>query len=43
MQRDEYDRIKAHADACGESVNGFIKRAIKSQMASDAHEQPHSP
>ena len=30
------DTIKAHADAQGESVNGFINRAIDSQMIRDA-------
>ena len=29
------DIIKAHADRTGESVNGFINRAIETQMAID--------
>ena len=29
-----YDEIKAHADACGESVNGYIKQAIQMRMES---------
>ena len=36
VQKEEYNRIKAHADTRGESVNGFIKRAIKEQMQRDA-------
>ena len=28
MQRDDYDILKAAADACGEKVNEFIKKAI---------------
>ena len=31
------DILKAHADAHGESINGFVKRAIRAQM--DADEQ----
>ncbi len=27
--------IKAHAEACGESVNGFINRAIDNQIEAD--------
>lgn len=30
------DEIKAHAEAQGESVNGFINRAIEKQMERDA-------
>lgn len=29
------DIIKAHADSMGESVNGFISRAIENQMKQD--------
>ena len=29
------EKIKAHAEAQGESVNGFINRAIDSQMERD--------
>ena len=43
VQREEYNRIKAHADARGESVNGFIKRAINAQMASDGLTEQISP
>ena len=36
------DIIKAHAAACGESVNGFINRAISETMERDSgpSEQP---
>ncbi len=30
------DTIKAHAAQCGESVNGFINRAIEQAMAQDS-------
>lgn len=29
------DKIKAHADSMGESVNAFINRAINNQMGQD--------
>ena len=32
MQLDQYEALKAGADAVGESVNGFIKNAIKSRL-----------
>lgn len=35
VQKDYYDQIKAHAAAQGESVNGFIKRAIDETMQRD--------
>ena len=31
----EKDKIKDHADSMGESVNGFINRAIENQMERD--------
>ena len=34
------DTIKAHAEAHSESVNGFINRAIDSQMEQDASIRP---
>lgn len=34
-----YERIKAHAAARGESVNGFIKRAISETMERDQVEK----
>lgn len=35
MQISEYEKIKAHAEDGGESVNGFIKRALKETMQRD--------
>lgn len=37
------DRIKAHAQAMGESVNGFIRRAVEHQMERDLGEQMSGP
>ena len=36
VQNDKYKAIKAAADAAGESVNGYIKRAIDERMERDA-------
>lgn len=35
VQKSKYDEIKAHSEARGESVNGFIKRAIQETMERD--------
>lgn len=35
VQLDEYAQIKAAADQAGESVNGFIKAAIRARLAAD--------
>ncbi len=35
MTADERDAIKTHSEARGESVNGFITRAISETMARD--------
>lgn len=35
IPKGEKDIIKAHAEQCGESVNAFIKRAIKAAMHAD--------
>lgn len=35
MQRTQYEVVQAHAQAQGESVNGFIKRAIRETMERD--------
>ena len=35
VQIAEYERIKAHAEKYGETVNGFIKRAIREAMQRD--------
>ena len=33
MQLQEYEQLKAAAEAAGESVNGYIKQAIRLRMA----------
>ena len=40
MPKGRLDEIKASAAAQGESVNGFINRAIDSQMGRDASSGP---
>lgn len=35
MDHDRYERVQAHAEARGESVNGFINRAISETMERD--------
>ena len=35
VKLEEYAQIKAAADQAGESVNGFIKQAIRSRLAAD--------
>lgn len=35
IPKGEKDKIKAHAETTGESVNEFIKRAIKTTMEED--------
>lgn len=32
---DKYNKIKAHAESQGESVNGFVKRSIDETMERD--------
>ena len=32
VQKEKYDEIKAAADAAGEKVNGYIKKAIEERM-----------
>lgn len=39
MQKGKKETIQAHAEARGESVNGFINRAIDHEMARD-NQQP---
>lgn len=36
MQMSKYEELQAHAKARGESVNGFIKRAIDETMERDS-------
>ncbi len=38
VPKGEKDKIKAHAESMGESVNGFINRAIENQMERDKRE-----
>mgnify|MGYP003289050987 FL=1 len=35
VPKGDKDKIKAHADSMGESVNGFINRAIEEAMIRD--------
>ncbi|MEE1061284.1 MAG: hypothetical protein UH080_05605 [Ruminococcus sp.] len=35
VRLDKYEEIKAHADTQGESLNGFVKRAIDETMKRD--------
>lgn len=35
VQKSRYEEIKAHSESRGESVNGFIKRAIAETMERD--------
>jgi len=37
MPKGQRDAIKAHAESKGESVNGFINRAITETMERDGH------
>lgn len=39
LPKGQKDIIKAHADSMGESVNGFISRAIDNQMEQDRKDQ----
>ncbi len=36
VPKEKYAEIKAHADQHGESVNGFIRRAVDEAMEHDA-------
>ena len=38
IKKGEKDRLKAHADSHGESLNEFIKRAISEQICRDTEE-----
>ena len=35
VKKGEKDRLKAHAEQQGETLNGFINRAIESQIQTD--------
>ena len=36
VQKEKYEEIKAAADHAGESVNGYIKKAINERMERDS-------
>ena len=38
VPKGQKDEIKAHADSMGESVNGFINRAVNQTMKTDKKE-----
>lgn len=40
VRKGKKERIKAHAEACHESVNAFINRAIEEAMERDKASQP---
>ena len=40
MEREKYEAVQAHAALLGESVNGFIGRAIAEAMARDSEKSP---
>jgi len=35
VQKEKYDEIKAVADKAGETVNGYIKKAIEQRMENE--------
>lgn len=37
VQKEKYEQIKAAADAVGEKVNTYIKKAIEERMERDKH------
>ena len=37
VQKEEYEEIKAAADAADEKVNGYIKKAIRERMEREAN------
>ena len=39
MERETYEVVQAHAEAHGESVNGFINRAIGETMERDMEKE----
>ena len=40
MPKDDYERVQAHAQTQGESVNSFINRAIEETMERDKEKAP---
>ena len=43
VQKEKYEQIKAAADAAGEKVNGYIKKAIDERMQRDNRQQAPDP
>lgn len=39
VQKEKYEEIKIAADRSGESVNGYIKKAIDERMERDSNDQ----
>lgn len=37
VQKEKYEEIASAASAAGESVNGYIKKAIDKRLESDSH------
>lgn len=37
VQKDYYDKLKSAADNAGESVNGYIKKAVDMRMDSESN------
>ena len=35
MQREEYERLKRHAENAGETVNGYLKKAMRLRMSTE--------
>ena len=42
VQKEKYDEIKAAADAVGEKVNGYIKKAIEERMEREKVSSPQT-
>lgn len=40
LYKGELDKVRAHAAARGESLNGFVNRAIRETMQRDALDRP---
>jgi len=40
VQKEKYEEIKAAADAAGEKVNGYIKKAIEERMKRENSANP---
>ncbi|MEY8426544.1 hypothetical protein AALA00_02250 [Lachnospiraceae bacterium 46-15] len=38
VQKEKYEEIKAAADAAGEKVNGYIKKAVDMRMQRDSQQ-----